>query len=119
MNFITPFKAEATVTSEIIPRKKIENDLKISEKITFVTGVSFKVEVVTLEVTGLVDFTWKIFDIFEDEVNDEKKVEADLIFVIFSPLMQFLDKFFSTQKCVNHDKTDFETILRKLQKKIL
>ena len=46
--------------------------LKISDKITFVTGVSFKVEVVTLEVTGLVDFTWKIFDIFEDEVDDKK-----------------------------------------------
>ena len=72
--------------------------LKISDKITFVTGVSFKVKVVTLEVTGLVDFTWKIFDIFEDEVNDEKKVEADLIFVIFSPHRIFFNKFFATQK---------------------
>ena len=33
----------------------------------------------------------------------------DLIFVIFSPHRKFLDKFFSTQKCVNYDKTDFAT----------
>ena len=39
---------------------------------------------------------------------------ADLIFVIFSPLTQLLDKFVSTQKCVNHDKTDFATKVRKL-----
>ena len=44
------------------------------------------------------------------------EAETDLIFVIFSPLMQFLDKFFSTQKCVNHDTTDFATQLHKLQK---
>ena len=35
--------------------------------------------------------------------------DADLIFVIFSPHRKFLDKFFSTQKCVNYDKTDFAT----------
>ena len=34
-----------------------------------------------------------------------------LIFVLFSPRRQF----FSTQKCVNHDKTDFATKVRKLQ----
>ena len=34
---------------------------------------------------------------------------SDLIFVIFSPHRNFLDKFFSTQKCVNYDKTDFAT----------
>ena len=33
------------------------------------------------------------------------EAETDLIFVIFSPLMQFLDKIFSTQKCVHHDTT--------------
>ena len=40
----------------------------------------------------------------------------DLIFVIFSPLIQFSGNKFSTQKCVNHDKTDFATKVRKLQK---
>ena len=35
--------------------------------------------------------------------------EADLIFVIFSPLRKFLDIFFSTQKWLNCDKTDFAT----------
>ena len=34
------------------------------------------------------------------------------IFVIFSPQRQFLVKFFSTQKCVNRDKTDFRTKVR-------
>ena len=36
-----------------------------------------------------------------------------LIFVIFSPQRQFLVQFFSTQKCVNRDKTDFPTKVRK------
>ena len=33
----------------------------------------------------------------------------DLIFVIFSPHRIFLDNFFSTQKCINYDQTDFTT----------
>ena len=32
-----------------------------------------------------------------------------LLFVIFSPQAQFLVQFFSTQKCVNRDKTDLTT----------
>ena len=43
------------------------------------------------------------------------KSEAYLIFVIFSPRRQFLVQFFSTQKCVNRDKTDFGTKVRKSQ----
>ena len=42
---------------------------------------------------------------------------AYLIFVIFSPRAQFLAQFFSTQKRVNRDKTDFATKQRKLQKR--
>ena len=38
-----------------------------------------------------------------------------LIFVIFSPNWQFLVWFFSSQKCANHDKTDFVTKVRKFQ----
>ena len=38
-----------------------------------------------------------------------------LIFVIFSPHTQSLVKFFSTQKCVNRNKTDFATKRRKSQ----
>ena len=38
-----------------------------------------------------------------------------LIFVLFSPQAQFLNKFFSTQKCVNRDKIDFAPIQRKWQ----
>ena len=38
-----------------------------------------------------------------------------LIFVIFSPQRQFVAQFFSTQKCVNCDKTDFATRVRKSQ----
>ena len=34
---------------------------------------------------------------------------SDLIFVIFSPQRKNLTQFFSTQKCVNCDKTDFAT----------
>ena len=37
-----------------------------------------------------------------------------LIFVFFSPQAQLLVKFFSTQKRVNRDKTDFATKQRKL-----
>ena len=45
-----------------------------------------------------------------DDVGAENvSKKADLIFVIFSPHRKFLDKFFSTQKCVNYDKTDFAT----------
>ena len=38
-----------------------------------------------------------------------------LIFVLFSPHAQFLNKFFSTQKCVNRNKIDFAPIQRKWQ----
>ena len=38
-----------------------------------------------------------------------------MIFVLFSPQAQFLAKFFSTQKRVNRDKTDFATKQRKSQ----
>ena len=55
-----------TFEDEVDDEKKIENHY---HKITFVTGVSFKVEV-----TELVDFTWKIFYTFEDEIDDEKKI---------------------------------------------
>ena len=43
-------------------------------------------------------------------------LQAYLIFVIFSPRAQFLAQFFSTQKRVNRDKTDFATKQRKWQK---
>ena len=43
------------------------------------------------------------------------KASAYLIFVLFSPQAQFLNKFFSTQKCVNRDKIDFAPIQRKWQ----
>jgi len=39
-----------------------------------------------------------------------------LIFVIFSPRVQFLAQFFSTQNHVNRTKTDFATKQRNLQK---
>ena len=39
----------------------------------------------------------------------EGSSKAYLIFVFFSPQAQFLVKFFSTQKRVNQDKTDFAT----------
>ena len=39
-------------------------------------------------------------------VSEDVMVMAYLIFVIFSPHMQFLDNCFSTQKRVNRDKTD-------------
>ena len=39
---------------------------------------------------------------------------AYLIFVFFSPQAQFLVQFFSTQKSVNRNKTDFATKQRKL-----
>ena len=48
--------------------------------------------------------------------GEEEGPAPDLIFVIFSPHTKSLDKFFSTQKCVNHVTTDFATKLRKLQK---
>ena len=38
-----------------------------------------------------------------------------MIFVLFSPQAQFLAKFFSTQKRVNRNKTDFATKQRKSQ----
>ena len=42
--------------------------------------------------------------------EDFTGVTPDLIFVIiFSPHRKVLNKFFSTQKCVNYDKTDFAT----------
>ena len=34
---------------------------------------------------------------------------------LFFPQAQFLNKFFSTQKCVNRDKIDFAPIQRKWQ----
>ena len=37
------------------------------------------------------------------------------ICLLFSPQAQFLVQFFSTQKRVNHDKTDFATKQRKLR----
>ena len=37
-----------------------------------------------------------------------------MIFVLFSPQAQFFAHFFSTQKRVNRDKTDFATKQRKL-----
>ena len=42
-----------------------------------------------------------------------------LIFVIFSPRAQFLARFFSTQKRVNHTKTDFATKQRKSQETLI
>ena len=44
-----------------------------------------------------------------------KVVTAYLIFVLFSPHAQFLNEFFSTQKCVNRNKIDFAPIQRKWQ----
>ena len=46
-----------------------------------------------------------------------RSVIAYLIFVFFSPQAQFLVKFFSTQKRVYGDKTDFATKQRKLRQK--
>ena len=42
-----------------------------------------------------------------------RREAAYLIFVIFFPQRQLLVQFFSTQKCVNRDKTDFPTKVRK------
>ena len=39
----------------------------------------------------------------------DQDMVAYLIFVIFSPHMQFLIQFLSTQKCVNQDKVDCAT----------
>ena len=44
-------------------------------------------------------------------------LDAYLIFVLFSPQSQFLARFFSTPKRVNHDKTDFATKRRKSHKR--
>ena len=48
-------------------------------------------------------------------MTGETSEDSYLIFVICSPQMQLLVKFFSTQKCVNCDKTDFATKVRKLR----
>ena len=50
-------------------------------------------------------------------VSERSKLHAYLIFVFFSPQTQFLVKFFSTQKRVNRDKTDFATKQRKSHKR--
>ena len=42
---------------------------------------------------------------------------AYLIFVLFLHIHNFWHKFFSTPKCVNHDKTDFATKQRKSHKR--
>ena len=42
-------------------------------------------------------------------------LSAYLIFVFFPPQAQFLAQLFSTQKCVNRDKTDIATKQRKLR----
>ena len=49
----------------------------------------------------------------------EAREGAYLIFIIFSPRVQFLAQFFSTQKRVNCTKTDFATKQRNLQKKMI
>ena len=42
-------------------------------------------------------------------------LDTYMIFVLFSPRAQFFAQFFSTQKRVNRDKTDFATKQRKSQ----
>ena len=49
------------------------------------------------------------------QVDSRFSLHSYLIFVLFSPQAQFLNKFFSTQKCVNRDKIDFAPIQRKWQ----
>ena len=51
--------------------------------------------------------------------KSERRYLAYLIFVIFSPRIQFLAQFFSTQKHVNRDKADFATKQRKSQNKLI
>ena len=57
----------------------------------------------------------------KDSVNCWRQIKLRkkiiFIFVIFSPCTQFFDQFFSTQKCVNRDKTDSATKVRKLWQK--
>ena len=48
-------------------------------------------------------------------IFNKSSTEPYLIFVLFSPHAQFLNKFFSTQKCVNRNKIDFAPIQRKWQ----
>ena len=53
--------------------------------------------------------------ISENILAQGTELEAYLIFVFFSPQAQSLVQFFSTQKRVNRDKTDFATKQRKLR----
>ena len=57
---------------------------------------------------GLVDFSG-LCGMKMNQKQNSSLLLTYLIFVIFSPPIQFLAQFFSTQKRVNRDKTDFAT----------
>ena len=60
-----------------------------------------------LKAPGICDFAFK--NLCNKYSTNVLGVNSDLIIVILSPHIKFLDKFFSTQKCVNYDKTDLAT----------
>ena len=58
---------------------------------------------------NLLDLLWILVSHLHKKWKRDKVTQSYLIFVIFSPQAQFLAQFFSMQKRVNCDKTDFAT----------